>query len=46
MQKGIGVVCVVIGVVFIVIDHDVTNSVVSQMKKVFTGAPLDEAMKL
>jgi drug/metabolite transporter (DMT)-like permease len=46
MRKGIGVICLVIGVLLIVKGHDVGNSVASQVKKALVGAPVDEAMKL
>jgi hypothetical protein len=46
MRKGIGVICVIIGVLLIVKGHDVAVSFASRMKLTFVGAPVDEAMKL
>jgi hypothetical protein len=46
MRKGIGVICVVLGVLLIVKGHDVGVSFASRMKMTFVGAPVDEAMKL
>jgi hypothetical protein len=46
MRKGVGVICVVLGVLLLVKGHDVGNSLASQLKIVFTGAPVNEAMKL
>jgi len=43
MQKGIGVICLVIGVLLLVWGHDVANSSGSQVEKAFTGAPADKA---
>jgi hypothetical protein len=46
MRKGIGVICVVLGVLLMVKGHDVGLSLASQMKLTFVGAPVDEAIKL
>ena len=46
MRKGIGVICVIVGVLLIVKGHDVGASLASRMKLTFVGAPVDEAMKL
>jgi len=46
MQKGIGIICVVVGVLLIVKGHDVGNSIASQLKRTLVGAPVDEAMRL
>jgi drug/metabolite transporter (DMT)-like permease len=46
MRKGIGIICVVVGVLLIVKGHDVGNSIASQIKRTFVGAPVDEAMRL
>jgi len=46
MRKGIGVICIIIGVLLIVKGHDVGGSFASRMKLTFVGAPVDEAMKL
>jgi hypothetical protein len=45
MRKGIGVICLVIGVLLMVKGHDVGSSVASQVKKAFTGAPVDKALQ-
>jgi hypothetical protein len=46
MRKGIGVVCLVLGVLLIVKGYDVANALGAQMKRAFTGAPVDAALKL
>ena len=46
MQKGIGVIGVIIGVLLLVWGHNIANSVGSQVEKVFTGAPTDRVMQL
>ena len=46
MRKGIGVICIVLGVLLMVKGHDVANSIGSQFKRAFTGTPVDAAMKL
>jgi drug/metabolite transporter (DMT)-like permease len=46
MRKGIGIVGIVIGVLLLVKGQEVANSVASQMKEIFTGAPVSQAMKL
>ena len=43
MQRIIGVICLVIGVLLLVWGHDITKSVDSQVKQLFTGAPTDRA---
>ena len=43
MRKIIGVICLVIGVLLLVWGHDITKSVDSQVKQIFTGAPTDRA---
>jgi hypothetical protein len=43
MGKIIGVICLVVGVMLIVWGHDITKSVDSQVKQLFTGAPTDRA---
>jgi drug/metabolite transporter (DMT)-like permease len=43
MQKIIGVISLVIGVLLLVWGHDITQSVDSQVKQIFTGAPTDRA---
>jgi hypothetical protein len=46
MRKGIGLICVVFSVLLFVKANDVANSIGSQFKRAFTGAPVDAAMKL
>ena len=43
MRKIIGVISLVIGVLLLVWGHDITKSVDSQVKQLFTGAPTDRA---
>lgn len=43
MQRIIGVISLVIGVLLLVWGHDITKSVDSQVKQLFTGAPTDRA---
>ena len=43
MQKIIGVISLVIGVLLLVWGHDITQSVDSQVKQLFTGAPTERA---
>ncbi|MDD5138981.1 MAG: DUF3185 family protein [Verrucomicrobiales bacterium] len=43
MQRIIGVICLVIGVLLLVWGHDITRSVDSQVKQLFTGAPVERA---
>ena len=45
MRKGIGVICLVFGVLLMVKGHDVGNSFLSRLKLTFEGVPLDAAMK-
>jgi len=41
MQKIIGIIALVIGVILLVEAHDMAQAIGSQMKQVFTGAPTD-----
>ena len=43
MRKIIGVISLVIGVLLLVWGHDIAQSVNSQVKQLFTGAPTDRA---
>ena len=43
MQRIIGVICLVIGVLLLVWGHDIAQSVNSQVKQLFTGAPMERA---
>ena len=44
MNKLIGVVLLVVGVFLLVRGHDMSNSVNSQVKNLFTGSPTDRVM--
>ena len=44
MQKIVGVICLVIGIILLVWGHKIAHSVGSQMQQVFTGSPTDRAM--
>jgi uncharacterized membrane protein len=43
MPKIIGVIGLAIGVLLLVWGHDIAQSVDSQVKQIFTGAPTDRA---
>jgi uncharacterized membrane protein len=43
MQKIIGVISLGIGIGLLVQGHDIAQSVNSQVKQIFTGAPTDRA---
>ena len=43
MQRIIGVISLVIGVLLLVWGHEIAQSVNSQVKEIFTGAPTDRA---
>jgi uncharacterized membrane protein HdeD (DUF308 family) len=43
MQKIIGVISLVIGVLLLVWGHNMAESIGSQVQQVFTGAPTDRA---
>ena len=45
MRKGIGVICIVLGVLLMVKGHDVGNSFVSRLKLAFEGVPVDAVLK-
>ncbi|HEV2434625.1 MAG TPA: DUF3185 family protein [Verrucomicrobiae bacterium] len=45
MQKVIGVICVVVGLLLLLQGHDVANSIGSQFTKAFTGEPLGQATR-
>jgi hypothetical protein len=44
MQKIIGIISVVIGMLLLVWGHDMAESIGSQVQQIFTGAPTDRAM--
>jgi len=43
MQKIIGIISLVIGVLLLVWGHDIAQSVDSQVKQIFTGSPTNRA---
>jgi Protein of unknown function (DUF3185) len=43
MQKIIGVISLVLGVLLLVWGHNIANSLDSQVRQIFTGAPTDRA---
>ena len=45
MRKGLGVICVILGVLLIVKGHDVGESFASSVKRFFTGVPVDAAIR-
>jgi hypothetical protein len=44
MQRSIGVIALAIGIMLLVWGHDMAESIGSQVKQAFTGAPTDRAM--
>ena len=44
MNRIIGAVCLVVGIMLLVWGHDTAASFNSQVKNVFTGTPTDRAM--
>lgn len=44
MQKIIGVIFLVIGIMLLVWGHNMANSLGSQVQQAFTGAPTDRTM--
>ena len=46
MQKAVGVVCLVVGVLLLVWGHSISQSVGSQVQQVFTGSPVNKAVYL
>jgi hypothetical protein len=43
MKQAIGVIFIVVGIMLLVWAHDMAQSIGSQVKQVFTGAPEDRA---
>ncbi len=43
MNKAIGVVLLVVGIVLLVQGHNISQSINSQFKQMFTGSPTDKA---
>ncbi|HKI68713.1 MAG TPA: DUF3185 family protein [Verrucomicrobiae bacterium] len=46
MQRAVGVICLVIGVLLLVWGHNASQSVGAQIQQVFTGSPPNKAMYL
>ena len=46
MNKLIALICLTLGVVFLIWGHNVAQAVNSQVKNLFTGEPTDKAMYL
>jgi nitrate reductase gamma subunit len=46
MNKVIGAICLGAGIVLLVWGHNVSQSVDSEVKNLFTGSPTDKAMYL
>lgn len=44
VQMAIGVVCLVVGVFILAWGYNISRSVTSQIKEIFTGSPTDRAM--
>ena len=44
MQKVVGVVCLVVGVLLLVWGYNISQSVTSQLKEAVTGSPTDRAI--
>jgi hypothetical protein len=43
MQKIIGVICLMLGILLLLWGHNIAQSVDSQVKQIFTGSPTDRA---
>jgi len=46
MQKGLGIICLVVGVLLIVWGHNLAQSIGGQLQNAFTGTPGDKPMWL
>jgi hypothetical protein len=46
MKKGMGVVCLVAGVLLLVWGYNLSHSISGQFQQMFTGSPGDKAMWL
>ena len=46
MNKLTGLICLAVGIVFLIWGHNVAQAVNSQVKNLFTGEPTDKAMYL
>ena len=43
MQKVIGAICLVVGILLLVQGHDMAQSIGSEVKQAFTGAPTERS---
>ncbi|HXC35837.1 MAG TPA: DUF3185 family protein [Candidatus Acidoferrales bacterium] len=43
LQRTVGVICLITGIILIVHGHDMARSFGSQVQQVFTGAPTDRS---
>jgi hypothetical protein len=46
MRKGVGVVCIILGVLLLVKGHDVGSSFASRIKEDFEGVPVEASQRL
>jgi hypothetical protein len=46
MRKGVGVACIVIGVLLLVKAHDIGGSFASRIKETFEGVPVEASLHL
>ena len=46
MRKGVGVACIIIGVLLLVKGHDIGGSFASRMKEAFEGVPVEASLHL
>ena len=44
MSRTIGVISLVLGILLLIWGHNIATSVDSQVKQIFTGSPVDQAM--
>ena len=44
MKRIIAIVCLVIGILILIQGHNISKSVDSQVKQIFTGSPTDKAV--
>lgn len=43
MKKAIGVGCLIVGILLLIWGHNISQSIGSQVKVVFTGSPIERA---
>lgn len=43
MQRVVGIICLIIGIILLVRGHDMAQSLGSQVQQAFTGAPSDRS---